>query len=57
MKFQFTIERDDDGARLTACPSSAGCFSSGEARDLALLNIGSAIHERLEVRAESAPLA
>ena len=52
MKFQITIERDEDGAWVTSCPSIPGCFSQGETRDAALVNIESAIRECLEVRAE-----
>ena len=52
MKFQVTIDRDEDGVWVVECPSIAGCVSQGATREEALENIGDAIRLCLEVRAE-----
>ncbi|MFN2351676.1 MAG: type II toxin-antitoxin system HicB family antitoxin [Kiritimatiellia bacterium] len=52
MKFNVTIERDEDGAWIAECPSIPGCVSQGHTRDEALKNIQEAIALCLEVRAE-----
>ena len=52
MKFQVTIDRDEDGVWVVECPSIPGCVSQGATREEALENIGDAIRLCLEVRAE-----
>ena len=52
MKFQVTIDRDEDGVWITECPSILGCVSQGDTRAEALKNIEDAIKLCLEVRAE-----
>ncbi len=52
MKFYVTIDRDEDGAWVTSCPSIPGCHSQGQNREEALSRIREAISMCLEVRAE-----
>ena len=52
MKFNITIDRDEDGVWVTECPSIPGCVSQGATREDALENIREAIALCLEVRAE-----
>ena len=52
MKFNVTIDRDEDGAWVVECPSIPGCVSQGATRDEALKNIQEAIAGCLEVRSE-----
>jgi len=52
MKFQVTVDRDEDGVWITECPSIPGCMSQGSTRAEALANIREAIRLCLEVRAE-----
>jgi predicted RNase H-like HicB family nuclease len=52
MKFQVTVDRDEDGFWVTECPSIPGCFSQGKTKAEALKNIREAIRLCLEVRAE-----
>ena len=52
MKFNITIDRDEDGVWITECPSIPGCVSQGKTKDAALKNIQEAITLCLEVRAE-----
>jgi len=52
MKFNITIDRDEDGVWITECPSIPGCVSQGKTKDTALKNIQEAIALCLEVRAE-----
>ena len=52
MKFNVTMERDEDGAWATECPAIPGCVSQGKTRQQALDNIKEAIALCLEVRAE-----
>ena len=52
MKFQVTIDRDEDGVWIVECPAIPGCVSQGETRDEALRNVEDAIKLCLEVRAE-----
>ena len=52
MKFQVTIDRDEDGVWVAECPSIPGCVSQGQTRDEALANVKEAIAACLEVRAE-----
>ncbi len=52
MKFNITIDRDEDGVWITECPSIPGCVSQGKTKDTALKNIQEAIALCLEVRSE-----
>jgi len=52
MKFNITIDRDEDGIWIAECPSIPGCVSQGRTKDEALKNIEEAIALCLEVRAE-----
>ena len=52
MKFNVTLDRDEDGAWVAECPSIPGCVSQGATRDEALANVSEAIGLCLEVRAE-----
>lgn len=50
MKFNVTIEQDEDGVWIVECPSIFGCVSQGETKDQALANIQDAIIACLQVR-------
>ena len=52
MKFNVTIDRDEDGVWVVECPAIPGCVSQGATKDEALENIKEAIAVCLEVRAE-----
>ena len=52
MKFNVTIDRDEDAVWIVECPSIPGCVSQGRTREEALENIKDAIALCLEVRAE-----
>ena len=52
MKFNVTIERDEDGMWIAECPPIPGCVSQGKTKEQALDNIKEAIQLCLEVRAE-----
>ena len=52
MKFNVTIDRDEDGVWVVECPAIPGCVSQGATKDEALENIKEAIAICLEVRAE-----
>jgi predicted RNase H-like HicB family nuclease len=52
MKFNVTVDRDEDGVWVVECPSIPGCVSQGATKDEALENIKEAIVLCLEVRAE-----
>ena len=52
MRFQVTIDRDEDGVWIAECPSIPGCVSQGETKPEALAKIREAIRLCLEVRAE-----
>ena len=52
MKFNVTVDRDEDGVWIVECPSIPGCVSQGETKDQALENIEDAITACLQVRAE-----
>jgi predicted RNase H-like HicB family nuclease len=52
LKFNVTLDRDEDGIWVVECPSIPGCASQGQTRDEAMENIGDAIRLCLEVRAE-----
>jgi predicted RNase H-like HicB family nuclease len=52
MKFQVTVNRDEDGIWIAECPAIPGCISQGDTKPEALTNIREAIRLCLEVRAE-----
>ena len=52
MKFNVTIERDEDGMWVAECLTIPGCVSQGKTKEQALDNIKEAIELCLEVRAE-----
>ena len=52
MKFNVSIDRDEDGVWVVECPAIPGCVSQGSTKDEALENIKEAIALCLEVRAE-----
>ena len=52
MKFTVTIDRDEDGVWIAACPAIPGCVSEGTTKEQALENEKEAIKLCLEVRAE-----
>lgn len=52
MKFNVTIDRDEDGIWIVECPSIPGCVSQGQTKEEALENIKNAIAACLQVRAE-----
>jgi predicted RNase H-like HicB family nuclease len=52
MKFNVTVERDEDGVWVVECPSIPGCVSQGKTKAEALRNVKDAIRGCLIVRAE-----
>jgi predicted RNase H-like HicB family nuclease len=52
MKFNVTIDRDEDGVWVVECPAIPGCVRQGKTKEEALENIKEAIALCLEVRAE-----
>ena len=52
MKFNVTIDRDEDGVWIVECPAIPGCVSQWETKEAAVENIKEAIALCLEVRAE-----
>ncbi len=52
LKFNVTLDRDEDGAWVVECPAIPGCVSQGQTRAEAIENIQDAIRLCLEVRAE-----
>lgn len=52
MKFPITIIQDEDGIYIAECPVIPGCVSQGNTEEEAIVNIGEAIKECLEVRAD-----
>ncbi len=52
MRFNVTIDRDEDGIWVVECPAIPGCVSQGRTREEALENIREAIRLCLQVRAE-----
>ncbi len=52
LKFNVTLDRDEDGAWVVECPAIPGCVSQGGTREEALVNIEDAIRLCLEARAE-----
>ena len=52
MKFNVTIDRDEDGIWIVECSSIPGCVSQGQTRAEAIENIKDAIAACLQVRSE-----
>jgi predicted RNase H-like HicB family nuclease len=52
MKFNITLDRDEDGVWIIEYPSIPGCVSQGQTREEAVKNIKDAIAVCLQVRAE-----
>jgi len=52
MKFNVTIDCDEDRMWIVECPAIPGCVSQGQTKEEALENIKEAINLCLEVRAE-----
>ncbi len=52
MKFQVTLDRDEDGMWISSCPSIPRCHSQGQSKAEAVAQIKEAISLCLEVRAE-----
>jgi predicted RNase H-like HicB family nuclease len=52
MTFSVTLDRDEDGVWVIACPSIPGCVSQGKTKVEALEGIRSAIELCLQVRNE-----
>jgi len=52
MKFNITLDRDEDGVWISECPSIPGCVSQGKTKQEAVENIKEAIALCLEVRTE-----
>jgi len=52
MRFDVTIDRDEDGVWVVECPAIPGCVSQGTTKEEALENTKEAIKLCLEVRAE-----
>ena len=52
MKFNVTVDRDEDGIWIAECPAIPGCVGQGETKGEVLDNIKEAIALCLEVRAE-----
>ncbi|KOP23743.1 hypothetical protein AMR41_24760 [Hapalosiphon sp. MRB220] len=51
MKFNVTLDRDEDGIWIVECPSIPGCVSQGHSKQEAIENIKDAIAACLQVRA------
>ena len=52
MEFLVTVDRDEDGVWVAACPAIPGCVSQGGSREEAVESIREAIVLCLEARAE-----
>jgi len=52
MKFNVTIDRDEDGVWIVECPSIPGCVSQGQTKEQAIESIKDAIAACLQVRAD-----
>jgi predicted RNase H-like HicB family nuclease len=52
MRFNVTLDRDEDGVWIAECPSIPGCVSQGKTKQEAVESIKEAIALCLEVRAE-----
>ena len=53
MRFNITLDRDEDGVWIADCPSIPGCVSQGKTKQEAVESIKDAIALCLEVRAEN----
>jgi len=56
MRFNVTLDRDEDGVWIAECPSIPGCVSQGKTKQEAVENIKDAITLCLEVRRRRAYL-
>ena len=52
MRFNVTVDRDEDSIWIVKCPSIPGCVSQGHTKQDAIENIKDAISACLQVRAE-----
>lgn len=52
LKFNVTLDRDEDGVWVVECPAIPGCVSQRETREEAYANVEDAMPLCLEVRAE-----
>ena len=52
MRFNVTIDRDEDGIWIVECPSIPGCVSQGHTKQDAIENIKDAILACLQVRVD-----
>ena len=52
MKFNVTLDRDEDGVWIVECRSIPGCVSQGQTKNEAVENIKEAIAACLYARAE-----
>ena len=52
MKFNVTLNQDEDGVWIAKCSSIPGCVSQGKTKEESLTNIQDAITACLQVRAE-----
>src|SRR6266404_6034996 len=52
MRFNVTLDRDEDGVWIAECPSIPGCVSQGKTKQEAVESIKEAIALCLEVRAD-----
>ena len=52
MRFNVTLDRNEDGVWIVECPSIPGCVSQGQTKQEAVENIKDAISACLQVRAE-----
>lgn len=52
LKFNVTLDRDEDEMWIVECPAIPGCVSQGQTREEALENVEDAIRQCLEFRAE-----
>ncbi len=52
MKFDITLDRDEDGVWIAECPAIPGCVSQGKTKQEAVRNVREAMVLCLEVRAE-----
>jgi len=43
MKFNITLDRDEDGVWISECPSIPGCVSQGKTKEEAIENIKDAM--------------
>jgi predicted RNase H-like HicB family nuclease len=58
MKYRITINQDEDGVFVAACPALPGCWSQGATREAAIANISDAIRgylQSLEINGDPVP--